>query len=265
MEFNQLAMANAEGSDNMLNRVMPKDNIGLAALLKIKESAWESGSPEPVPVAQPILVCTAHIHWDPEFCDVKLIQTMMLGNELKTIMDEASHSFRPGHKYDANNVQLLLCGDFNSLPDSGVIEFLSSGRVPMDHPDFKELGYKSCLQRLLGADTPNEFQHSFKLASAYSEDIMQYTNYTFDFKGIIDYIFYTKTGMVPLGLLGPVSPDWLKENKVVGCPHPHIPSDHFPLLVELELTHNGGQSAVVAAAAAAAASAQTPNGLLSRR
>lgn len=41
--------------------------------------------------------------------------------------------------------------------------------------------------------------------------------------------------MTPLGLLGPVNADWLKENKVVGCPHPHVPSDHFPLLVELEM------------------------------
>lgn len=250
VEFNQLAMANAEGSDNMLNRVMPKDNIGLAALLKVKDSAWESITPEQALLTQPILVCTAHIHWDPEFCDVKLIQTMMLGNELKSILDETNHSLRPSHKYDINNVQLLLCGDFNSLPDSGVIEFLSSGRVSMDHQDFKELGYKSCLQRLLGTEAFDEFTHSFKLASAYSEDIMPYTNYTFDFKGIIDYIFYNKTGMVPLGLLGPISSDWLREHKVVGCPHPHISSDHFPLLVELELLYNP---------------TQTPNGLIGRR
>ncbi|XP_023167493.1 CCR4-NOT transcription complex subunit 6-like isoform X1 [Drosophila hydei] len=250
IEFNQLAMANAEGSDNMLNRVMPKDNIGLAALLKVKETAWEPMS-EVTQISQPLLVCTAHIHWDPEFCDVKLIQTMMLSNELKTIIDEASHSFRPGHKNDSNSVQLLLCGDFNSLPDSGVVEFLGKGRVAMDHLDFKDMGYKLCLQRLLSNDT-NEFTHSFKLASAYSEDIMPHTNYTFDFKGIIDYIFYTKTGMVPLGLLGPVSTDWLRENKVVGCPHPHIPSDHFPLLVELELMHTASQQA-------------PPNGLINRR
>lgn len=43
IEFNQLAMANSEGSDDMLNRVMPKDNIGLAALLKTKEAAWDNG------------------------------------------------------------------------------------------------------------------------------------------------------------------------------------------------------------------------------
>lgn len=244
IEFNLLAMANSEGSDNMLNRVMPKDNIGLAALLKVKESAWD-GLPTDLGQAgtfQSILVCTAHIHWDPEFCDVKLIQTMMLSNEIKTILDDAIHTLRPSthSKADGSQIPLLLCGDFNSLPDSGVIEFLSSGRVPMDHQDFKELGYKSCLSRISNSSSeqttnPNEFTHSFKLASAYSEDIMPYTNYTFDFKGIIDYIFYAKQAMVPLGLLGPVSSEWLRENKVVGCPHPHIPSDHFPLLVELEL------------------------------
>jgi CCR4-NOT transcription complex subunit 6 len=42
VEFNQLAMANADGLDHMLNRVMPKDNIGLAALLQTTEAAWEN-------------------------------------------------------------------------------------------------------------------------------------------------------------------------------------------------------------------------------
>ncbi|CAH2040750.1 unnamed protein product, partial [Iphiclides podalirius] len=237
IEFNQLAMANSEGSDNMLNRVMPKDNIGLAALLKTKEAAWENGIPtDSSMLGQPILVCTAHIHWDPEFCDVKLIQTMMLSNELRSILDDSARTLRlAGHR---DNVQLLLCGDFNSLPDSGVVEFLSSGRVSSEHRDFKELGYANVLRRMPGSE--HEFTHNFKLASAYSEDIMPYTNYTFDFKGIIDYIFYSKQSMTPLGLLGPLSQDWFREHKVVGCPHPHIPSDHFPLLVELEMCPSAG-------------------------
>lgn len=68
-------------------------------------------------LGQPILVCTAHIHWDPEFCDVKLIQTMMLSNELRSILDDSARTLRLAGQRD--NVQLLLCGDFNSLPDSG--------------------------------------------------------------------------------------------------------------------------------------------------
>lgn len=41
IEFNQLAIANAEGSENILNRVMTKDNIGLCALLETTEGIWE--------------------------------------------------------------------------------------------------------------------------------------------------------------------------------------------------------------------------------
>lgn len=131
-------------------------------------------------VQQPLLVCTAHIHWDPEFCDVKLIQTMMLSNELKGILEESAQTLRAKDNFniEPSNIQLVLCGDFNSLPDSGVIEFLNAGRVSQDHKDFKDLSYKSCLEKILSCDKPNEFTHSFKLASAYSEDIMPYTNYT---------------------------------------------------------------------------------------
>lgn len=43
MEFNQVAIETAEGSEDMINRVMTKDNIGLAALLETKDSVWENG------------------------------------------------------------------------------------------------------------------------------------------------------------------------------------------------------------------------------
>ncbi|XP_076368304.1 uncharacterized protein LOC143255860 isoform X2 [Tachypleus tridentatus] len=238
VEFNQLAMANAEGSDDMLNRVQTKDNIGLAALLQINNGAFENGVlPGSSGIHQPLLVCTAHIHWDPEYCDVKLIQTMMLMGELRGILEEAAQSFRPGsQKPDINNIPLLLCGDFNSLPESGVVEFLTSGRVSADHPDFKRLGYKDCLRKLSSTDKTSDYTHCFMLANAYKEDFMTYTNYTYDFKGIIDYIFFPTKHMKVLGLLGSLDLEWLKENKIAGCPHPHIPSDHFPLLVEFEIT-----------------------------
>jgi CCR4-NOT transcription complex subunit 6 len=238
VEFNQLAMANAEGSDDMLNRVMTKDNIGLAALLQTKEGAFESTMlPDPSQVNQPLLVCTAHIHWDPEYCDVKLIQTMMLMHELRQIVEDSVTSFRPGaQKAEANSVPLILCGDLNSLPDSGVVEFLTSGRISAEHGDFKELGYKDCLRKLSSNESSTkEFTHPFKVAKAYGDEVMPFTNYTFDFKGIIDYVFYSKQHMSVLGLLGPLDPEWLRENKVAGCPHPHVPSDHFPLLVEFEM------------------------------
>lgn len=41
VEFNQLAMANSEGSEAMLNRVMTKDNIGVAVLLELRKEIME--------------------------------------------------------------------------------------------------------------------------------------------------------------------------------------------------------------------------------
>lgn len=43
VEFNQVAMANSEGSEVMLNRVMTKDNIGVAVLLEVKKDLFASG------------------------------------------------------------------------------------------------------------------------------------------------------------------------------------------------------------------------------
>lgn len=253
IEFNQLAMANAEGSDDMLNRVMTKDNIALVALLQIKDGAFDlfqpggsgsgsGGGPNTMNLGattatvavggngpgglaggsdggggstnantnvsvstQPLhqrrlLVCTAHIHWDPEFCDVKIIQTIMLTHELQAIANQAAkdllassgeniNSFKRdyfkngisdpvGHNHvrhgrlTSNNfnehedqsteggddshldqlgsdlIPLILCGDFNSLPESSVVEFLSNGGISADHQDFKELAYKDCLRKI---------------------------------------------------------------------------------------------------------------------
>jgi len=68
-----------------------------------------------------LFVCTAHIHWDPEYCDVKVVQTLMLLSELKTIMEDAMqiHRTNPNALTDCTSAPLVLCGDFNSLPDSG--------------------------------------------------------------------------------------------------------------------------------------------------
>ena len=43
VEFNQVAMANSEGSEVMLNRVMTKDNIGVAVLLEVKKELFSDG------------------------------------------------------------------------------------------------------------------------------------------------------------------------------------------------------------------------------
>jgi CCR4-NOT transcription complex subunit 6 len=187
IEFNQIAMATAEGSEDMLNRVMTKDNIGLAALLEIKQDDDSNNK-------QMVLICTAHIHWDPDYCDVKLIQTLMLTNEIKMIIEQAQREFRP-HQLTSQNqpvdcsstIPVVICADLNSLPESGVIEYLRTGKILANHVDFKELGYDSCLQKINTSDKPSELSHNLKLDCAYDKEITPYTNYTL----VFEFILYT--------------------------------------------------------------------------
>jgi CCR4-NOT transcription complex subunit 6 len=233
IEFNQIAMQTAEGSEDMLNRVMTKDNIGLAALLEVKSDDDNNGievittppnsnlnkspngkengqtstnsatslssnttsstttstssvSSSIINNRQLILITTAHIHWDPEYCDVKLVQTLMFTNEIKSIIEQAQREFRPHlvprgptpQPPSIDNIPVVICADLNSLPESGVIEYLRSGKILANHIDFKELGYNSCLQKFNGSDRPSELMHNLKLECAYDKDIMQFTNYT---------------------------------------------------------------------------------------
>lgn len=227
MAFCELATTVYPGCDDMMNRVHQKDNIAAAAVLELREGAFGPAvNNSELAAGQKICVVTAHIHWDPQFCDVKLIQTLMLVDQLRRLMK------------DQPQTQLLVCGDFNSLPDSGVIEYLLQGRIRSDHKDFQNLHdtYKKSLCKMISHNPEEEMHtHGFELKSVIEPEIMPFTNYTYDFKGMIDYIFYPRQTMKPLGFLGPMDSLWLKENKVIGCPHPHLPSDHFSLLVELAM------------------------------
>ncbi|XP_003380551.1 glucose-repressible alcohol dehydrogenase transcriptional effector [Trichinella spiralis] len=230
IEFTQLAIANANGCQQMLNRVMTRDNIALAAVLqpttcvlRNNSSHWHTKNN-----CIPLIVCTAHIHWDPEFCDVKLVQTMMLVQELGYLVDSVAQQ----RHLTTDQIPLLVCGDLNSVPASGVYEFLATGKIACDHPDFKDFRGTTCLQKLSSTKDTNNYAHQMKLETAYDSSMISFTNFTLDFKGIIDYVFSTPSSLLRLGVLGAVDITWILESKYMGCPNPSIPSDHIPLLVQ---------------------------------
>ena len=63
-----------------------------------------------------------------------------------------------------SNIQLLLCGDLNSLPNSGVVQYLLDGKISTHHKDFKNLSYKNTLTKMLSHSPNQEFYtHAFKV------------------------------------------------------------------------------------------------------
>jgi CCR4-NOT transcription complex subunit 6 len=212
IEFQQIAMQRPDlhRSEDVLNRVMIKDNIAVLVLLENKETH------------EKILVANAHLHWDPNYSDVKIIQTALLTEEVERMTRVWSK------QYHTNSISAIICGDFNSLPDSGPIEYLSEGSISPSHKEFQGFNYSPFVDHGL--------KHGIKLKSAYSllEDI-EFTNFTPMFKGIIDYIWYD-SNIIPTGLLGGIEKAYAQ--KTVGFPNPHHPSDHIPLVVSMRTNNN---------------------------
>lgn len=220
VEFQQIAMQKPElrKADDVFNRVMIKDNVATVALLENKETQAR------------ILTANAHLHWDPAYKDVKLVQTAMLMEELEKLGNTWSRNSgkdQPRSSVaDATRLPLIVCGDFNSLPDSGVYEFLSRGRVPQDHEDFGTYMY--------GPYTSEGLQHKFALKSSYAHvGELEFTNFTPQFKGVIDYVWYSTNALSVTGLLGGVDREYI--SRTVGFPNAHHPSDHVPLVISMRV------------------------------
>lgn len=129
-------------------------------------------------------VTTGHIHWDPEHSDVKLIQTILWTAELWSRLERFNGDCgKPG--LGASRMPVILCGDFNSLPDSGVVEYLSTGSVPATHLEFLNFGFNYHFEdwKLLEkwAYEGNIVRHRFNFDRAYranANDGMRVTNLT---------------------------------------------------------------------------------------
>jgi CCR4-NOT transcription complex subunit 6 len=110
----------------------------------------------------------------------------------------------------------VVCGDFNSAPDSGVYEFLSKGLIAQDHDDFGDHSY--------GSYTTDGLTHPYSLKSSYGTvQEMTFTNFTPGFKGILDYVWYSTNTLEVTSVLGPIDNDYL--SKVIGFPNAHFPSE----------------------------------------
>lgn len=225
IEFNQIAMRRPDfkKTEDMFNRVMTKDNIAVVTLLEHRASGAR------------LIVANAHITWDPVFKDVKLVQVAMLMDELAKIGDQfarlpprlgLAEGYDKAPDYtNGTKIPTIICGDFNSVPDSGVYEFLSKGKVGRDHEDF--------MSHIYGTYTSEGLTHKLALRSAYDNiGELPFTNYTPGFQGVIDYLFYTTNSLSVTGLLGEVDPTYLAS--VVGFPNAHFSSDHVSILSEFK-------------------------------
>jgi CCR4-NOT transcription complex subunit 6 len=154
---------------------------------------------------------------------------------------------------------LILCGDFNSEPDSAVYEYLVSGSIEGDHYPELEVcdnptvnGHNGNLAngnhghhhnnhnhhaglgvnnnvRILPPNLRNIY-HDVDLASVMSTVIgaePNFTNFTAKFKGTLDYIFYTPARLRVMAATSFPEEHDVRMSSGEGLPSACYPSDHL--------------------------------------
>lgn len=249
-----------KGESDMFNRVMTRDDIALVLFLENRQTGAR------------LIATNVHIVWDPKLKDVKVVQTAILleqiskfaeqwanrpplsEKEKKTYRFEAvdaetgedgqqievpPQEVMPSQEYpNGASIPLVMCGDYNSLPDSGVYELITQGSLSHLHPDLDNRKY--------GNLTRDGMTHPFAMKSAYNNvGELKFTNYTPNFVGVLDYIFYSTGSLSVRGLLGDIDPGYLE--RVPGFPNWHFPSDHICLFAELAVKTRKAEKKIVEA------------------
>lgn len=199
---------------------------------------------------QLLCIANTHIHSNPELNDVKLWQVHTLLKGLEKIAASA-------------DIPMLVAGDFNTMPGSAAHALLVNGAVPPLSPELLN-------DPLSILKPPAKLSHRLPLSSSYATaataDVVpsgeashaalrqrrrldggtgepKFTNFTRDFKGTLDYIFYTKDSLVPVATLELPDESEVRTKSGVGMPNDVWSSDHVALMAEFEYQARSGAEA----------------------
>lgn len=234
IEFNEVAQRQAttmlglnprsEEGIQFLNR-LSKDNVAQLVVLEMIQQSSLGRSSQQREISQ-VCIANTHLYSNKDFPDVKLWQSWQLLQELESFIVSR----------DAN-LPLIICGDFNSTPDTAVYDLLSRQTVHPGHPD---------VNIATSDDIPNvlpdamSITHSFQLGSAYQAVLGEepwVTNYTQNFKGVLDYVWYSVPNLRPLAV-APIPEEKELTKHGDALPSTEYSSDHVMLIADFQVVGN---------------------------
>ena len=235
-----------------LPQVQRKKAVGLVCLLQSVECP-----------SRYLLVANTHLYYHPKGDLIRLVQVETLLQYVRTKLDLYSSNLGP----DAV-VGLVLAGDFNSCPCIAAYQYLVNSSVGKDHQDW--MVYKSneiprceCFHKYnpgkgrssemtlpphvvaqmeneeeleSSTDGPGDnfagldLQHSFNFVNVTGTSDL--TNYTADFKAVLDYIFIDSGQLSVDRVISTPSVEEMSE--FVALPSVYFPSDHVALVADLK-------------------------------
>lgn len=236
IEFNELAQRQAtqvlglsprsEEGAAFLNR-LSKDNVAQLVVLELAQPTLATRTNRD-PINQ-VCIANTHLYSNKDFPDVKLWQAWQLLQELENFVLSRG-----------TNLPLIICGDFNSTPDTAVYDLLSRQTVHPGHPDVN-IATNDDIPNVL-PDAMN-ITHSFQLGSAYQTvlgDEPVQTNYTGNFKGVLDYVWYSVQNLRPLSA-APIPDEPILTRHGEALPSTEFSSDHIMLISDIQILGGGSR------------------------
>lgn len=164
-----------------------------------------------------LCVANTHLYFRPDADNIRLLQATCCLRLVEQVV-ALENAKEPG-----SSTAVMICGDFNSTPEFGVYQLMTTQCVPTDHEDWRVVPEEAI------EGVP--LSHPFKLVSACGTP--EYTNFTTGFQGCLDYIFvdderFTVEEVVPL-------PGNEEVTQFGALPSITVPSDHLALVCTLAL------------------------------
>jgi 2',5'-phosphodiesterase len=199
-----------------------------------------------IPDDRDVLVANTHLFFHPFGGHIRILQGVCLMRKLEILRQEIA---RP----DAPVPAIILCGDFNSRPDSGSFEVMSTGRISAQNQDWQygrsfrcsskenpaadedEAGGQEILpsekEKVINEKSVQgvDLSHPLSLGHIPSE-IPELTHATASFRSTLDYIFYSSESFEAQE--GPGTGSSIPEltnaevDRMGGLPCDHYGSDH---------------------------------------
>lgn len=166
-----------------------------------------------------LMVANTHLYFHPDADHIRLLQAgfsiLFVEHIYKQAMKEHSIS-------DPQNIGLVFCGDFNSVPECGIYKLMTEQFVEKDFIDWSS--------NLEEAVKDVELRQPFKMVSACGTP--PYTNYTTLFSACLDYIFYQSDSLELMQAVPLPTVKELSANEAI--PSITFPSDHVSLIADLK-------------------------------
>lgn len=169
-----------------------------------------------------IMVANTHLYFAPDADHVRLLQGSVCVKYIEYIKEyyEKMDDLNVGNSKP--DISVIFCGDMNSDPSCGLRKLLLEGRIGSDLKDWSSNEEEKVTG--LSVETYLRFKSTY--------ENIEYTNYTPQFNGCLDYIYYQQENIncesvVPL-------PNHDQVVAIGGIPSDVFPSDHLALIANMK-------------------------------